>query len=159
MNPDPDLIDGKIPKCSVMPRLCLGKLLQFSAVVTSSKIKLFTAECHLLLTGKARSNNYTGHIIIMNGAFHLQIQKCCAEVVSLSPVEGGWKRGKDREKRDECMDKRASPGRTVAKGWMGLSYPKLYCCIFSYRLHTQFSRKGFHIVRCLSKHMQNSSSW
>lgn len=80
-------------------------------------------------------------------------------MVSLSPVKGGGKEGKDREKRDGHTDKRASLGRVVAKGWMGLSYPKVYCCIFSYRLHTLFSRKGLFIVHCLSKHMEKSSSW
>lgn len=85
----------KSPQCSVMPRLCLGKLLQFSAMVTSLKIKLFIAECHLLLPGKVHPNNHTGHIIIANRSFHLQTQKCCAEVVMLSPVKG---RGKEQER-------------------------------------------------------------
>jgi len=88
------------------------------------------------MPGKACSNNYTGRIIITNEAFHLQTQNHCAEVASLSPVEGGGKRGKDRDKRDGPSDKRASPGRMVAKGWTGLSYTKLCRCFFSYRLHT-----------------------
>lgn len=79
----------KSPQCSVMPKLCLGKLLQFSAIVTSSKIRQFTAECHLLLPGKAQSKNYTGHIIITNRAFHLQI---CWSVVVI-PSEGWGEKG------------------------------------------------------------------
>lgn len=103
----------KSPLCSVMPRLCLGKLLQFYAIITSSKIRLFTAECHLLLPGKACSNNYTGHITIMNRAFHLQIQKCCAEVVSNSEQ---WGRGESQGEERQTYGQQSPSGQKSGQG-------------------------------------------
>lgn len=111
----------KSPLCSVMPRLCLGKLLQFYAIITSSKIRLFTDECHLLLPGKACSNNYTGHITIMNRAFHLQIQKCCAEVLS-NPEQRGRQESQGEE-RQTC-GKPSPSGQKNGQGKDGTQVPQ-----------------------------------
>lgn len=117
---------AKSPQHSMMPRLCLGKLLQFPTMVTCSKIRLFAA------TAWQSTFSYSGHTVIMNGAFHLQIQKCRAEEASLSPVAGGGRGGKTGRREVGTWAR----GVLQAKGWMGLRYPKSYCCISSYQPHT-----------------------
>lgn len=136
---------AKSPQCSMMPRLCLGKLLQFPTTVTCSKIRLFAA------TAWQSTFSYSGHTVIMNGAFHLQIQKCRAEEASLSPVAGG---GRGERQGEEHMGKRGSPGQGVD----GAPIPQVLL------LHLFLS--AAHLIQqerlsycALSVKMQKSSNW